>query len=159
AEGLKAFGLTEGKPNTHPGQGTACRRFFFENAYLELLWVHSATEAQTEETRPTRLWERWSGRTGESCPFAGCVRPAADEQSQEPCFATWDYRPSYFPPGVSLGIARNSETITEPMLCYLESGQRPDRYTALRRQPMEHAAGFHEITRVAFISPGASVRS
>ena len=29
AERLAAFGLTEGAPNTHPGQGTACRRFFF----------------------------------------------------------------------------------------------------------------------------------
>ena len=39
AERLVAFGLTEGEPNVHPGQGTACRRFFFRNAYLELLWV------------------------------------------------------------------------------------------------------------------------
>ena len=29
AEALKAFGLTEGSPNRHPGQGTANRRFFF----------------------------------------------------------------------------------------------------------------------------------
>jgi len=26
---LNRLGLTEGSPNTHPGQGTACRRFFF----------------------------------------------------------------------------------------------------------------------------------
>lgn len=40
AEALKAFGLTEGTPNTHPGQGTSNRRFFFRNAMLKLLWVH-----------------------------------------------------------------------------------------------------------------------
>ena len=28
-EQLLKFGLTEGEPNTHAGQGTACRRFFF----------------------------------------------------------------------------------------------------------------------------------
>jgi hypothetical protein len=39
ARALARIGLTEGSRNSHPGQGTACRRFFFENAYLELLWV------------------------------------------------------------------------------------------------------------------------
>jgi len=32
ADRLAAFGLTEGTPNTHPGQGTACRRFFLGKA-------------------------------------------------------------------------------------------------------------------------------
>src|SRR5580765_5868731 len=91
AEGLTAFGLTEGKPNTHPGQGTACRRFFFENAYLELLWVHSSADAQAEQTRRTRLWERWSGRRDGACPFGICVRPTLAQQRHELLFATWDY--------------------------------------------------------------------
>jgi len=46
AEWLAAFGLKEGEPNVHPGQGTACRRFFFRKAYLELLWVRDPREAQ-----------------------------------------------------------------------------------------------------------------
>jgi hypothetical protein len=29
---VAAVGLREGAPNQHPGQGTACRRFFFHNA-------------------------------------------------------------------------------------------------------------------------------
>jgi hypothetical protein len=45
ADLLVAFGLTEGAPNSHPGQGTACRRFFFRNAMLELVWVHNESEA------------------------------------------------------------------------------------------------------------------
>ena len=37
---VAAFGLSEGTPNVHPGQGTACRRFFFRaeqsvHAYLK----------------------------------------------------------------------------------------------------------------------------
>ena len=62
ADRLVTLGLTEGGPNVHPGQGTACRRFFFRNAYLELLWVDKPDEAQSESVRPMRLWERWSGR-------------------------------------------------------------------------------------------------
>ena len=56
AEHLKEFGLEEGSPNRHPGQGTACRRFFFHNAMLELLWIENETEVQSEAIRPTRLW-------------------------------------------------------------------------------------------------------
>ena len=62
AEALVAAGFAEGSGNTHPGQGTACRRFFFENAFLELFWVHDEREARGPETAPTRLWERWRDR-------------------------------------------------------------------------------------------------
>src|SRR5262245_44866641 len=123
AERLAAFGLTEGKPNTHPGQGTVCRRFFFENAYLELLWVHTPIEAQFEASRTTWLWERWSERAGWACPFGICVRPADPHVSELP-FAMWDYRPPYLPSGTSFGIGKNSEAMAEPMLIYLQSGQR-----------------------------------
>ena len=51
AAALHALGLREGSPNTHPGQGTACRRFFFGNAYLELVWVTDAAEAQAPARR------------------------------------------------------------------------------------------------------------
>jgi glyoxalase-like protein len=53
AERLVRLGLTEGSPNTHPGQGTASRRFFFENAYLELIWVTDPREAQGEPAART----------------------------------------------------------------------------------------------------------
>lgn len=36
AQLLQQFGLREGTFNIHPGQGTGCRRFFFQNACLEL---------------------------------------------------------------------------------------------------------------------------
>jgi Glyoxalase-like domain len=39
AGALLRLGFIEGQGNTHPGQGTANRRFFFENFMLELLWV------------------------------------------------------------------------------------------------------------------------
>ena len=68
AERLASVGLTEGPPNTHPGQGTACRRFFFRNAYIELLWICDAAEAKSAMVSPLRLWERWSGRSGAACP-------------------------------------------------------------------------------------------
>jgi len=58
AEELIGFGLHEGPPNHHPGQGTACRRFSFANAMIELFWVNDPVEAQGQLTRRTMLWER-----------------------------------------------------------------------------------------------------
>jgi hypothetical protein len=69
AEELVRFGLREGPSNQHPGQGTANRRFASSNAMIEFLWVSDAQEAQSEGPRRTLLWERWSGREGETSPF------------------------------------------------------------------------------------------
>lgn len=60
ADLLSDLGLTEGPPNVHPGQGTVNRRFCFQNALLELLWVHDPEQAQNAYRRPTHLWERLS---------------------------------------------------------------------------------------------------
>ncbi len=46
ADALKALGLVEGTPNVHPGQGTANRRFFFRNSFIELLHLTDESEAQ-----------------------------------------------------------------------------------------------------------------
>src|SRR5437879_6291460 len=75
ADRLIEFGLSEGTPNNHLGQGTANRRFFFHNAFLELLWVADPAEAQTSAVRRTGLWERWSRRSGGCSPFGIGFRP------------------------------------------------------------------------------------
>ena len=74
---LLASGFTEGQSNIHPGQGTACRRVFFYNAYLEFLWVHSEQEAQSEMVKPLRLWERCRYRETGSSPFGLNTSPSA----------------------------------------------------------------------------------
>lgn len=67
AHAIVHLGLTEGRSNTHPGQGTANRRFFFQNAFLELVWVTDEIEARGETVRRTQLWERWAGRLTGAC--------------------------------------------------------------------------------------------
>jgi hypothetical protein len=72
ADDLLDSGLVEGSPNTHLGQGTANRRFFFESGFLELLWVHDEREAQSTLTAPTKLWDRWAERGRTANPFGIC---------------------------------------------------------------------------------------
>lgn len=118
AAALVAAGLTEGAPNTHPGQGTACRRFFFRNAYIELFWVHDPLEAQSDRARPTRLWDRWRQRGAAASPFGIILRPGADDPTPVPPFPTWSYRPSYMPAGAAIEIAQGT-ALGEPELFYL----------------------------------------
>ena len=49
-EELRLFGLTEGASNQHPGQGTENRRFFFENSFIELLFIADQDELPVSYT-------------------------------------------------------------------------------------------------------------
>ncbi|MEA5448968.1 hypothetical protein VB780_10340 [Leptolyngbya sp. CCNP1308] len=159
AEQLLQFGLVEGRANVHAGQGTANRCFFFHNLMLELLWVHNAAEAQSDVTRPTYLWERWAGRSQDTCPFGVCLRPIEGQVHEVLPFPSWDYQPIYLPPGVAIPIATNVSVLTEPMLFYLPFAKRQDSYTEAKAQPLEHAFGLREVTRISFTLTQAPPRS
>lgn len=150
---LRALGLAEGSSSVHPGQGTANRRFFFANAMLELLWVRNSIEARSRTTQRTRLLERWNGRTGAACPFGICFRPV--RRHSPPAFRTWDYAPEYLQAPLRIGVAANSQRLDEPMLFHIPFGTRPDAASGDNRQPLEHACGLREITRVRWVGPRA----
>ena len=140
AEKLLHFGLHEGTPNQHPGQGTACRRFAFENAMIELLWVSDPSESQNQGTRRTLLFERWSGRKGGSCPFGICLRPTDPEDVGPTPFLSWQYRPAYLPDQLVMDIGEAG--IEEPMWVYLRFMKRAQR----KQWFIEHPIGIREIT-------------
>jgi hypothetical protein len=146
AEKLVQFGLLEGPPNQHPGQGTANRRFAFANAMIELIWVSDANEAQSESTRRTLLWERWSGRQQNACPFGICLRPADTEVTGAP-FPAWEYRPAYLPDSLCMHIGEGG--IEEPMWVYLSFMRRAQR----EQWFVEHPAGIREITGLTLTTP------
>jgi hypothetical protein len=157
---LSEIGLTEGPPNTHPGQGTACRRFFLHNAYIELLWVETPAEVQSALTQPVRLWERWSNRRQGACPFGFCFRPTAPgDTSEAPPFNTRAYSPPYLPDGLSLGVGTNVEVFAEPALFWLSFAKRSDARPVSERPPLVHANGWREITRVQSVNPHRAVPS
>jgi hypothetical protein len=146
AERLVEFGLHEGPSNRHLGQGTANRRFAFGNAMIELLWVSDAQEAQSERSRRTLLWERWSGREGNASPFGICLRPV-DSRDTAPPFPSWEYRPAYLPDPLVMHIGEGG--IEEPMWFYLGFMQRARREEWF----IEHPIGIREITGLTLTTP------
>ncbi len=152
AEHLVAAGLAEGEPNIHPGQGTACRRFFFRNSFLELVWVHSPSEAQAEPTRATGLWPRFAGRSTNASPFGLALRPTQPGNAQVP-FPGWAYHPAYLPASLAIHVGAGVPE-SEPWLFYLAFGRRPDDPARIPRPTIDHPAGVQEITGVRLFGPG-----
>jgi len=137
-------GLVEGSPNTHPGQGTANRRFFFESGYLELLWVDDEGEAQSDFTAPTKLWDRWVGRGRTANPFGLCFSSSRGIESSLP-FATWAYRPPYLSEERSLLFA-DKLPLSEPEIFILSW---PQAQSSPEAEPTDHPLGLREMRSVS----------
>lgn len=156
AQALIDLGLREGSGNVHTGQGTVNRRFFFHNAYLELLWVDDLELSRSEPAFRTRLWERWMRRHEGACPLGIALRPADTKDAEEhPPFATWAYHAPYLPQPVSIGIGVNTP-LTEPEILYVNFATSP---ASKDREPIAHPLGVKEITSVRIGLPGGSAQS
>lgn len=138
---LLRLGFAEGSGNIHPGQGTANRRFFFENFMLELLWVADPAEVQNEKTRRTRLWDRCQDKNGPVSPFGIVFRPTGAPPAPPAPFRTWPYTPAYLPPGLAMQVA-DGTTLDEPELFYLPFLRR---VAAPSTEPVLHALPIRRI--------------
>ena len=113
---------------------------------IELLWVDDAEEAQSECSRRTQLWERWSGREDKASPFGICVRPV-DSQNTESPFPAWQYRPSYLPDPLVMHLGEAG--VEEPLWVHLGFIRRFDR----EQRFVEHPIGLREITKLTLTTP------
>ena len=143
---LVEFGLTEGSSNTHPGQGTANRRFYFHNLMLELLWVEDIEEVKSERTKPMRLFERCLSNTNTISPFGIGLRPSTENDERAP-FPVWDYHPIYLPDFLKIQVADDTP-LSEPMYFYRSFAKRQDKVAIERMEPMEHEVPLKEVTSV-----------
>lgn len=157
ADLLIAFGLSEGSPNVHPGQGTANRRFFFHNMMLELAYVCNPDEAQSALTRPTGLWDHWQYKNQSASPFGIILRPATGQHHKKYPFKGWPYKPQYLPAHLSFWVGDNSGKLEEPLLFYINFGGRPDARKP--SQPLDHKPGFQEVTAINIRMPGLAQAS
>lgn len=148
---LKKFGLVEGTPNAHPGQGTANRRFFFRNAYLELLFLDNAAEAQSELTRPMQLHERLTANDSPICPFGIAFRSSSTDEKNAP-FPSWPYHPHYLPPQLQIDVGQGAP-LSEPLWLFMEFASRPDAMPEEKLQPMAHRPPLREITSIKLTLP------
>jgi hypothetical protein len=114
---LTQAGFKAAERRSHRGQGTASAGVFFENAYVELLWLENLAEAESTPIRRTRLAQR-ADPEQDGLPFGFGLRLATGSDSQIP-FGTWEFRPPYLPAGTAIPTGNNSDRLTEPLLFIL----------------------------------------
>ncbi|MEM6686017.1 MAG: hypothetical protein AAF617_09565 [Bacteroidota bacterium] len=144
AENLIRFGCTEGSSRIHLGQGTENRKFYFENFFLEILWVRDATEIQSKVTAPTKLWERSQFSENNHSPFGLCFVNSA---STDDLFAdAQTYQPAYFPNEMSIDIIPNEAQPQLPWIFRLPYRGVQKKST----EPIHHTNGLQQLTKVIF---------
>jgi hypothetical protein len=144
AEELESAGLIEGTSNTHPGQGTANRRFFFDSGFLELLWVRDDQEARSALPASTSLWDRWAGRGTVANPFGLCFSCVENPIPALP-FPVRSYQPDYLPGDRSLLFADHL-TLSEPEIFVLGW---PQGQSSPASEPRNHPLGLRGIRSVS----------
>lgn len=145
ADDLLAAGFEEGPMNVHEGQGTVCRRLFFENVYLELIWLVDRKAASAPAIERTRLAARTGCEEGAS-RLGLALRPKADREVELPV-RTWPYRPPYLPAGMAIPMARSSTAVQEPLLFFMPW----ERQWSAPRLP--HPNGSRTVTAISIIVP------
>ena len=143
ADELVQFGLTEGSSRVHVGQGTINRKFYFDNFFLEILWVHNEEELKSDITKPTGLWQRADFNSTNS-PFGLCI---VNTDETESLFENaYKYQPTYFPAGMNIDILKNEQNLNLPWTFRLPfKGQKKNE-----TEPTVHKCGLLNLTSVEF---------
>lgn len=144
ADELVEFGLTEGSGRVHPGQGTANRKFYFDNFFLEILWVENQQEFNRELIVSTGLGQRAEYSLNSASPFGLCL---ANEPATDSFFtAAYQYQPDYFPAGMTIDVLANNFCPQLPWTFRLpfKGQQKQDA------EPRNHLNGLSVLTKAIF---------
>ena len=151
AQTLEALGLTGfGGTTLHGDLGTASTSFFFENTYLELLWVHDpAAAARTFLPLDFDLQARTTWRTTGAVPFGIMLRRRAGATEPIP-FPTRQLKAAWMPGEVVIHFAAGN--LGEPYYGVVP----PDlAYPAFQPTipPLRHKLGVKQLTGIKFTLP------
>ena len=150
ADELVDFGFSEGSSRVHPGQGTVNRKFYFENFFLEILWVENEEEARSERTGVTGLWERSVFYKNDHSPFGLCL---VNTPETDLLFAgSQQYQPEYFPEGLTIDFINNTEAPQNPWLFRLPF-KGPKKAT---EEPTDHQPTLRNLTKTVFSMPDSA---
>lgn len=147
AQILKDFGLTEGEPNSHIGQGTANKRFFFDDFFIELLYINDEDALKSAATAPTQLYERFTNETGDASPFGVIFRPGNNKFSPQN-HASTAYNPRYLPPSLTMTIFE--VPTTDPLYLYYDFLTPASRANYITTR---HEIGFKAATSIKIFQP------
>ncbi|MBI3218686.1 MAG: glyoxalase-like domain protein [Bacteroidetes bacterium] len=144
ADRLVEFGWVEGSSRIHAGQGTTNRKFYFENFFLEVLWVHNPEELLSPLTKPTGLWKRANHQDNNTSPFGLCL---VNTEDTDALFVNaYTYQPIYFPSGLGLDVIQQDNNRDLPWTFRLPFKGQQKNVT----EPIIHPNGIRVLTNTLF---------
>lgn len=150
---LRSAGLTlTAEPSKHDGQGTASVAAFFENAYLELIWLDSSVSVLPEHAGTVqwfRTAEAW--RTSGGSPFGFGLRRLAGDTAALPVPVERLYA-SWLPAGMAYELLHQpSDSLAADFFVVPATNAVPTWIARARERVPElfqHPGGGSRITRV-----------
>ncbi len=144
ANELVDFGLVEGSHRIHPGQGTRNRKFYFDNFFLEIVWVHDEEEIRRPATVEAGLWQRAQFMDNGSSPFGMAL---VDSGDGDVLFSRAHiYEPQFFDKGVEVLPHED-----RPYLPWMFRQNYSGAYYA--GEPKDHMPPLHQLTKATFGIP------
>jgi len=132
------FGLTEGSGRTHKGIGTANRRIFFDNFYLEILWVENELEARSVEN--IGIWERSNFKNSQYSRFGLCLKNT--EETDSVFINSMKWNPDFLPENKFVDILTNERM---PWIFRFPANKN-DKLD----EPRNHKNGIKKLTKAIF---------
>ncbi len=136
----------------HEGEGTVSMAAFFENGYLELMWVDSSVAVDTAHQDDVVDFKRATAwrRTGAS-PFGLGLHLLSGAESDFTGRYRLDPIPETDPQEYWVLLRQPAETLAPDMFIMPKDRAVPawiDRFRSRRPERFAHPAGMHRITRV-----------
>lgn len=147
ADEFLEFGFTEGSSRIHIGQGTVNRKFYFENFFIEIIWVENEEEIKSELIAPTKLWERSNFEINDYSQFGLCL---VNTDETDILFENSSkYQPEYFPKGLEIEIVNDEKNPKLPWTFRLPfKGEKKKT-----EEPIIHKNGITILTKTDFKIP------
>lgn len=145
ANSLIEFGFVEGSSRVHPKQGTRNRKFYFENFFVEILWVYNETEIRSELISKTGLFDRSRYFMNDHSRFGMCLMNSKETDNLFQNAET--YQPSYFPEGVTIDILTNSSQASLPWTFRLPEREEEE---SKNLEPIDHPNGIRSLSQITF---------
>ncbi|MEL7530882.1 MAG: VOC family protein [Bacteroidota bacterium] len=153
ADQLVAAGFVEGSSRVHPAQGTRNRKFYFDNFFLELLWVYNEAEIKRSAAAAVQqLWQRSQHQSNGQSPYGLCLQNAKETDD---LFKNSDsYQADYFPAGMQIDTLPHLGSPQLPWtfrLPFRDAAPKSDEARA-------HPNGVRRLSKATFVLPSENAQ-
>ncbi len=141
---LLDFGFKEGSNRIHKGQGTSNRKIYFENFFIELLYISNEEEIKNEICIKSGLNRRAYYERNQASPFGICLY---DKNKFNKLFENaYKYKPEYLPNNMSIDVLSFEDKPTLPWTFRWEGLSKANN----QNEPLIHDNNIKELSNITF---------